>query len=181
MDYDTYLALQQDEENELLIAQINTALADHCTGRGCDAVCLTGKDADLDGGRIGLNNVRIEGDLLVCDLTYGLTVVGDEVCLNVPASEEDAAHEAYMEQMTEIVVGSSLAGEWDGDSWYLFNEFTVSTPLLEDASETATALIAQVWEDVKETADEGEYIHMAGNALAGWCDWDGNRLPHYEP
>lgn len=112
------------------------ALKKHDSGHGWMKridCCLTGKDADREGGAFGIEVQHADDDKVICVAHGHLTVAGTDVTLRADFDTDDELAEAvekYLDEAESIVMGAALAGEWGGDEWSLWfeQEFTVELP-----------------------------------------------------
>ena len=143
------------------------------------AHCLTGKDADLEPwGQQGIEVQSCDDETVYCTAHFYKVVPGTEITLNTPddISEEcyEKALETYMEEAQEIVMGTTLRGEWDGDDWCFSEsiEFTVPWVLGKDGvpniEETGQKVIYAGVEALKEVEAESLLLDEAISVAAGW-------------
>jgi hypothetical protein len=161
---------------------------------------ITWKDADLDShGQQGIQVIGCDDDKVTCLAHIGKTFVGEDVCLNEPnwlknAMMHDdpiadryyeAYREAYLETATDIVCGCVVAGEWDGDDWYMYEsvEFSVPWEILHGTGEmdidynaTAAAIVKAAEKALEPLEKELILADEALDVAAGWRDFDGNRI-----
>jgi hypothetical protein len=187
--------LHQEEEEDEHLAPLLQALKPYDTGRWdwhkIDCT-LTGKDADLEPwGQQGIEIVETSETTVKAVAHIGKSFAGDEVCLNMlPDQEEDdafyeKAREAYLEQAYEIVCGCGVMGEWDGDSWYMYEAIPYEVAwecVNEEISydETAQRLVEGAGEVLKPAEDELVLADRVLEMSAGWIDPDGNRIECWE-
>lgn len=176
-----------DKTYDVLLAELKKA----DTGRWrWDRIhcCLTGKDDDLERwGQQGIELFRASEDGITFALHFGATIVGLDVCLNLPdgtsCEDYDKAREKYLGVMYEVVCGEGIPGEWDGDSWYLHDRVEITIPCPEAPDGIWEALGQLAYEAViKATEPEIEkwekglgYIHDAADMYSGWRDAKGER------
>lgn len=140
--------------------------------------CLSGKDADLGAGKVAVELLTVDDDQATFRVHLYLTIAGTDVCLHGEygsCREYSDALENYLDEAQEIVIGSSLEGEWDGDSWYLKGDEwgKVGVVYSDDQSEnddekTAEAICAQAWKTAKPILDEFALVNEAIRRAAGY-------------
>lgn len=155
--------------------------------------CWTGKYADLDPwGYQGLHLDSVDDDYIYATAHVGKTFVGTDVTLNVPkwVDEQescktlDAVHDIYMEQAEAVVCGCAVAGEWDGDSWFMSDsqKFKVAIKYNKDGeTDIEAAVDALISEGEKAIAHFERELVMADqmmNQLAGWTTVRRNGKTH---
>ncbi len=188
--------LHGDEHNEVYEALVKK-LKERDSGRWqWDEIdcCWTGKYADLDPwGYQGLHLDSVDDDYAYATAHIGKTFVGDDVTLNVPkwVDEEesletlDKVRDIYMEQAQEVVCGCNVAGEWDGDSWFMSDtaKFKVAIKYNKDGEPQLDDVVdALVTEGEKALADIERELVLADeimNTLAGWTTRRRNGKKHH--
>jgi hypothetical protein len=157
-------------------------------------MCLTYKDADLEPcGQQALELVKVTEDTVFFKLHCGATIVGDDVCLNLPKEiEEDDSEEGqdkfseireiYLDQAQEIVCGCGYSGQWSGDDWWIECEVDLEVPVTLDANgapevdDIVDAMEAAAQESIDQWEKEMGIAHKMLDVLAGWNDHEGNRV-----
>lgn len=166
------------------------ALKEHSWHRGREGwhCCLTGKDADLESH--GEQHIRIDGIDNVhvcCTVSVGKTFAGSDICLNLPEGKEDdeafyeEAREEWLDQATEVVCGCGVAGEWDGDSWYMYEEIPFRVRARQTPQKTAMAIVEKAQELLTPLEKELALADEILNALSGWTDGKGHAFPEGKP
>lgn len=143
----------------------------------------TSKDADLEPyGHQGVSVLGMSGKTIHCTAHIGKTFAGSDVCLNLKDGQDDErARELYLEQATEIVCGCGVAGEWDGDSWYMSDSVPFTVRLRATPEETAAAIRNGTERALKNLEDELRSADQCLETLAGWRDDKGKDYPEGEP
>lgn len=132
---------------------------------------ITGKDADLEPyGSQSAEILGIRGRTVHCIAHIGKTLVGTDVCLNLEeGQDEEAAVDLWMDGATEIACGCGVAGEWDGDSWWMTEEFPFTVRLRATPELTAAAIAAKLEETLKYAEKELRLASKMMGVLAGWA------------
>lgn len=154
--------------------------------------CWTGKYADLDpSGYQGLHLDSVDDEYIYATAHVGKTFVGTDVTLNVPKSVEDneevldAVRDIYMEQAQETVCGCAVAGEWDGDSWFMSDsaKFKVAIKYNKDGDpdiEAAVdALVSSGEQALAHFERELVLADQIMGQLAGWTTVRRNGKTHH--
>jgi len=152
--------------------------------------CATGKDADLEPwGRQGVEVVCCDDTRADCIAHIGKTFSGLDVALNLPFDTTDAdidrAMEIYLDQAAEVICGCNVAGDWDGDAWYLSESIDFSVDLVFTDSEldvdaTAAAIVERLSRVLEPVEKELVLADNILNDLAGWTE-DGKQCEDGKP
>ena len=144
-------------------------------------VCITGKDADLEPyGSQGYDLVAMDEESVTIRIKCGVTIAGNDVCLNLPAEIESSddkyelALNHYLEEACEIVCGFPYSGDWSGDDWYMYyeTEVKVKYELDEDGLPNLDRLVADISDAfdaaTKQWDSECETMGRCLDVAAGW-------------
>lgn len=151
----------------------------------------TGKDADLEDGHQGLH-ITGGNDKWITGYAYiGKTVVGTDVCLNIPDDlsddDYDGIMDIYMEQAESLVCGCDVSGEWDGDSWFMCDSvpFKVRLPFDDDGNldkEKLLDLMEETASKALESIVESlQYVEKCLEVAAGWRTVNDERCKQGNP
>lgn len=146
-------------------------------------LCITGKDADLEPhGHQGAEILGVREGKLICVAHIGKTFAGSDVSLNLlPDQDEERATDLYMEQATEIVCGCDVAGEWDGDSWFMSDSIPFEVSIKPTTEETVSAVTTELEKTLAPLEKELVLADSVLRQSAGWIDENGEHCPEGSP
>lgn len=182
------------------IEELRHALKLYDTGRwDFDLIdcCFTGKNADLEPwGQQGVEVISTDDEGAKCRAHIGKTFDGTDVCLNVPTNlvgMDDKEYEKYqyryMGAAHAIVEGCGVRGEWDGDSWWMYETvdftmpwtFTNAEDGIPNMAATAKAIVDAAEQALEPMENELTLADRMLAQLSGWRDENGEPCQEGDP
>jgi len=138
--------------------------------------------------------IRCDDEGIHCSARVTHTFAGNEVCLNLPDETDDAAweqaREAYLDQANEVIIGTDVPGEWDGQDWVMDASVEFTVPWENDDDDPdldalTKAIIEQGEEALAHIERELVLADQILDLLSGWSSHDENgdlvRCPKGQP